>query len=317
LAEESNKASQRAQELQKNMERMGHATTKEKRELKEASAEAKKLYAEWLKNHFALQDVQKSMADAGVSAGNLREQLAQLAAQDEKTREAQGKLIQAHQKFSQAQKALSWEGIRGEYLTVMGIARGFKTMTSSAMTFESSMADMAKVGNFETPQELEEMGDRFLKMSRIIPMSMEGLQEIGVSALSAGIPKDEVDDFAETPEWKRLHSYTDTHQITCWPKGKLGDKIFHLSTIFACVCADTDDEYGGVPYASPSNHLSKMAAAVTDAGKELLLDLNQANYLNGNGIVTLFNWESGWMLWGDETACYPLNLRIRKPRMKH
>ena len=23
--------------------------------------------------------------------------------------------------------------------------------------------------------------------------------------------------------------------------------------------------------------------------------------------MTLFNWESGWMLWGDETGCYPSN----------
>ena len=46
---------------------------------------------------------------------------------------------------------------------------------------------------------------------------------------------------------------------------------------------------------------------MTDSGKELLLDLNQANTLNGAGVVTLFNWESGWQLWGDETACYPSN----------
>ncbi|MBQ9565357.1 MAG: phage tail sheath family protein, partial [Synergistaceae bacterium] len=116
-----------------------------------------------------------------------------------------------------------------------------------------------------------------------------------------------LDDYTEVSEWKRLHSYTDKYQVACWPKGKLGDKVFHLSTLFCCLCAAVDAEYNDLPYASPSNHLSKMEAAVTDTGKELLLDLNQANMLNGAGVVTLFNWESGWQLWGVETACYPSN----------
>jgi phage tail sheath protein FI len=146
------------------------------------------------------------------------------------------------------------------------------------------------------------------EVAAVMTAKTEGISGLFPSLAVTDMPCDAtLDDYTETPEWKRLHSYTDTHQIACWPKGKLGEKVFHLSTLFACVAADTDDEYGGVPYASPSNHLSKMAAAVTDTGKELLLDLNQANYLNGNGIVTLFNWESGWMLWGDETACYPSN----------
>ena len=89
--------------------------------------------------------------------------------------------------------------------------------------------------------------------------------------------------------------------------GALGARRFHLSTIAAGVMADTDAEYKDIPFASPSNHSSKMTAAVTKSGKELLLDLNQANYLNENGICTLFNWEGGWMLWGNETACFPFN----------
>jgi phage tail sheath protein FI len=89
--------------------------------------------------------------------------------------------------------------------------------------------------------------------------------------------------------------------------GKLGDRVFHLSTIEAGVIAQTDAQYNDIPYASPSNHLTKMTAAVTKSGKELLLDLNQVNLLNENGIATLFNWESGWVLWGNSMACFPSN----------
>lgn len=146
------------------------------------------------------------------------------------------------------------------------------------------------------------------EVAAVMTAKTSGISGLFPSLAVTDMPTDNtLDDYTEASEWKRMNSYTDTHQIVCWPLGKLGDKIYHLSTLFACLCADTDDEYNGIPYASPSNHLSKMAAAVTASGKELLLDLNQANYLNSNGIVTLFNWESGWMLWGDETACYPSN----------
>ena len=88
---------------------------------------------------------------------------------------------------------------------------------------------------------------------------------------------------------------------------ELGAKRFHLSTIAAGIIASTDADYDVIPYASPSNHPSKMAGTVTKGGKELLLDLNQANLLNENGIATLFNWESVWVLWGNECGCFPSN----------
>ena len=37
----------------------------------------------------------------------------------------------------------------------------------------------------------------------------------------------------------------------------------------------------------------------------MLLDLAQANYLNSNGIVTALNFIGSYVLWGDETACFP------------
>lgn len=116
-----------------------------------------------------------------------------------------------------------------------------------------------------------------------------------------------VTDYTEVNEWKRLNSYTSRAQRALWPLGKLGERVFHLSTIDAGVMALTDADYNGIPYASPSNHLSKMTAAVLEDGTEILLDINGANLLNENGITTLFNWESGWMLWGNEMGCYPSN----------
>lgn len=136
--------------------------------------------------------------------------------------------------------------------------------------------------------------------------SISGLfRAIAVTDIPSGA--DGIEDYTEVNEWKRGNSYTDGNQIACWPMGKLGDKVYHLSSIIAGMMAVTDAEYDDIPYASPSNKLTKMTAAVTKSGKEILLDISQANYLNENGIATLLNWESGWMSWGDDMACYPSN----------
>ena len=38
------------------------------------------------------------------------------------------------------------------------------------------------------------------------------------------------DVYTEAPEWKTRNNYMAEHQIVCWPKIKLGDDVFHLST---------------------------------------------------------------------------------------
>lgn len=148
------------------------------------------------------------------------------------------------------------------------------------------------------------------EVAAVMTAKCEGISGLFPAIALTDIPTKKaggVTDYTEVNEWKRLNSYTDKHQRVCWPLGKLGDRVFHLSTIDAAMMALTDLEYRGIPYASPSNHLTKMTGAVLEDGTEILLDLNGANLLNENGITTLFNWESGWMLWGNEMACYPSN----------
>lgn len=40
-------------------------------------------------------------------------------------------------------------------------------------------------------------------------------------------------------------------------------------------------------------------------GSEVILDVQQANYLNENGVVTALNFYNGFVSWGNYTACYP------------
>ena len=46
-------------------------------------------------------------------------------------------------------------------------------------------------------------------------------------------------------------------------------------------------------------------------GNDLYLDRDQANYLNGNGIITARNGAAGWRIWGNRTACFPSDTDIK------
>jgi phage tail sheath protein FI len=133
-----------------------------------------------------------------------------------------------------------------------------------------------------------------------------------INGLFKAIAVTDIDDtssgadlYTEVPTWKNTNNYTDPLQVVCWPKVKLGDETYHLSTQFAGLACKTDGENDDIPYVSPSNKKLQAAGAVINDGSEVTLDPGQANYLNGEGIVTALNFVGGWKLWGNRTGAYP------------
>ena len=125
----------------------------------------------------------------------------------------------------------------------------------------------------------------------------------------ADVPTDEVPLYTNVPGHKERNNLTDEHLVLCWPGIALGERRYHLSTQLAGRISLTDSDAGGTPQVSPSNKRAFMDRAVTvDAdGKEseVWLDLTANNYLNGEGVVTVNNFDGGWKFWGNRTACYP------------
>lgn len=121
------------------------------------------------------------------------------------------------------------------------------------------------------------------------------------------IPADTVTKYSDVPNWKNQNNYMSSRQVVCWPKVRLGEDIYHLSTQAAGVLCRTDADNDDVPYVSPSNHSLQANGAVLADGSEVFLDNQQANYLNGEGVVTALNFVGGWKLWGNRTAAYPSN----------
>lgn len=99
--------------------------------------------------------------------------------------------------------------------------------------------------------------------------------------------------------------------ILCFPKGKIGDKTFHLSTVVAGCISTTDSSNSGIPYESPSNKSVSLDSLVASNGKEILLTKAQADQLNQNGIVTAINFLSKFVVWGNYTAAYPTSTDVK------
>ena len=120
-----------------------------------------------------------------------------------------------------------------------------------------------------------------------------------------------VKHFADVPAWKRAQNINDKRQILCFPKFKLAERVFHASTQAAGLIGRTDTLNNGAPSESPSNKLLRINGAVLDDGTEVVLDLQQANFLNANGIATALNFIGGFVFWGNETACFPANTDVK------
>ena len=119
------------------------------------------------------------------------------------------------------------------------------------------------------------------------------------------VPADTVKTYSAVTSWKQTNNYTDARQIVCWPLLSLDGVKYHLSTQMAALMAQVDGENDGTPYVSPSNHGVQCTATVLADGSEVWLDLEEAAYLNGQGVVTAINQTSGWTAWGNRTGAYP------------
>lgn len=111
--------------------------------------------------------------------------------------------------------------------------------------------------------------------------------------------------YTAVPTWKKEKAYTSDHQINAWPKVTYGGRRYHLSTHLAGVICATDSESAFVPYRSPSNKSLMVDGAVLDDGTEVTLGVDEAAYLNSEGIVTAINFVGGWKSWGNRTGAYP------------
>lgn len=216
----------------------------------------------------------------------------------------------------------SLKGTDGAFLCATGEAL---TFTADALD-PSAVAATDVVGGVDTDGNksgLELIGECFPRF-RLTPgiISAPGFSEsptvaavmaakaTGISGCFSAVavidvPTATVKRYSDVAAWKNDNNVMDPLQIVCWPMLALDGVAFRQSSQLTALLGQVDSENGDVPYVSPSNHNYQCTASVLVDGSEVWLDKTTAEYLNGQGVVTAFNFIGGWKCWGNRTACYP------------
>ncbi len=78
----------------------------------------------------------------------------------------------------------------------VALTSAFSVPISQAMDFESQMADVRKVVNFDTPQQFKDMGEDVLKLSTQLPMAANGIAQIVAAGGQSGVARKDLMQFA-------------------------------------------------------------------------------------------------------------------------
>lgn len=80
---------------------------------------------------------------------------------------------------------------------LVAIGAGIKATTDEAMKFESAMAEVKKVVNFESPDGIKQMRAELEELSTRVPIAFDGLAKIAAAAGQSGIAANEIVKFTE------------------------------------------------------------------------------------------------------------------------
>jgi len=103
---------------------------------------------------------------------------------------------------------------------------------------------------------------------------------------------------SNVPGYKNDNNLVDDNLILTYPKVEFNGIPYHLSVHYAAAQTKLNAQLDA-PYKIASN------INVVGIKPTKWLTLEQANYLRGNGILTLLNFIGGLRFWGDRTSIYP------------
>lgn len=156
-----------------------------------------------------------SFAKASIEIDELRKYMDKLGEETKQLQKAFGDGIINEKTFNTAvmqkneKSLLAWEKASTDtfrsafadwsvlYYNTQAFAGAFAKPMQAAIQFESTMADVRKVVDFDTPQQFQQMSRDILELSKNIPMTADGLGQIVAAGGQSGIARDELVSFAE------------------------------------------------------------------------------------------------------------------------
>lgn len=135
-----------------------------------------------------------------------------------------------------------WENVKSQWQGAVAAAGTLLLPVKLAVDFESSMADVKKVVNFDTPQQFKEMEKDILRLTREIPMAGKEIAAIVAAGGQSGVARENLTGFASDAAkmgvafdmaagqaGESMATLSNVLQIPIAKIGRLGDAINHLS----------------------------------------------------------------------------------------
>lgn len=166
------------------------------------------------------------------------------------------------------------EQMKSEVLGAAASVGVVLTPVKFAMDFESAMADVKKVVNFDTPQQFKEMQRDILQLTHTLPMSAKELAAIAASGGQLGVARADIAGFTEQvakmsvafdmsaeDAGDAMAKLANVYKIPIKDIGILGDAINELSNNSAAKASDIVNTLGRVGGVAKQFGLTELQAA--------------------------------------------------------
>lgn len=160
-----------------------------------ASQEIRNLNTKIKDNQTLLKILSAAQKEGIINATSYKNAISKINPEIAKLYSQQQNLIEQQSRLNALQGNMRNYGANA--LQYAGMAWGMTELIKPAMAFESSMADVRKVVDFDTPQQFKEMSQDILNLSTKIPMAADGLAQIVAAGGQSGIARTELTAFAE------------------------------------------------------------------------------------------------------------------------
>ena len=144
----------------------------------------------------SMNQVKKAYQDGILSQNSYHQQMDKLKPEYDILIAKQKQMVTAQQKLNTAKSNMLGNGVN--ILEYAGIATALSTPINKAIDFESAMADVKKVVDFDTPVQFKEMNKDILELSKNIPITAQGLAQIVAAGGQSGIAREDLLAFAES-----------------------------------------------------------------------------------------------------------------------
>ena len=182
-------------ELNNEIKASGTPTKQQSQNLETARLKVENLSNKLGSQRQKLSEVRNELKNAGINYKNLSAENERLAQSTLKAQKAQEKLRNVLSK-EQALNGKRSE-LQGQIVGAAAVAFSLAQPIKQAMQFESSMADVKKAVDFDTPEQFAQMQQDILKMGRTLPMAHKDLAALIAAGGTAGIARKDLAKFTE------------------------------------------------------------------------------------------------------------------------